>query len=283
MIDYSTVRKVIQQSIRNNKNDFIIYPFGENGLEVKRILNECFVMNEKIIIDNNLSIYNKKIKDIKYLLELKDVDKVCVLNTSNKVNLYPVMEKGFYIANTVEGWIYEKDKFDFEPIHLHVGKGSYGPLIKNSKIEKIGAFCSFASGTDAVWNHQLNMVSNHDFIYTNEHARKITRQKYNMSSFNKKYIIGNDVWLGKNVILTNGIKIGNGVRVAAGSVVTKNIPDFAIVAGIPAKIIGYRFTEEQIVKLNKIAWWDWPMEKIKKCYDDFMNIDLFLEKHYVEE
>ena len=104
-----------------------------------------------------------------------------------------------------------------------------------------------------------------------------------MSSFNKKYIIGNDVWLGKNIILTNGIKIGNGVRVAAGSVVTKNIPDFAIVAGIPAKIIGYRFTEEQIVKLNKIAWWDWPMEKIKKCYDDFMNIDLFLEKHYVEE
>ena len=88
------------------------------------------------------------------------------------------------------------------------------------------------------------------------------------------------MWLGRNVILTNGVRIGNGVRAAAGAVITKDVPDYAVVAGVPAKVIKYRFTAEQIRMLNEIAWWDWPVEKIQACYDDFIDIDLFLQKHY---
>lgn len=86
--------------------------------------------------------------------------------------------------------------------------------------------------------------------------------------------------MGWNVILTNGVKIGNGVRAAAGAVITKDVPDYAVVAGVPAKIIKYRFTPDQIRKLNEIAWWEWSDEKIRDCYDDFLDIDIFLQKHY---
>ncbi len=96
----------------------------------------------------------------------------------------------------------------------------------------------------------------------------------------KRITIGNDVWLGKNVIITNGANIGDGVIAGAGAVITKDVPDYAIVGGVPAKLIRWRYTKEQIAKLKAIAWWDWPDEKIRECYDDFyLTIEDFLGKH----
>lgn len=67
------------------------------------------------------------------------------------------------------------------------------------------------------------------------------------------------------------------------AVVTKDIPDYAVAVGNPARVIKYRFTQEQIDKLNEIKWWDWQLEKIEACYEDFMDINIFLQKHYKEE
>jgi serine acetyltransferase len=80
----------------------------------------------------------------------------------------------------------------------------------------------------------------------------------------------------------SGIKIGNGAIVAAGSTVTKDVPSYAIVAGNPAKVVKYRFTEEQIEKLLSIAWWDWDEQKIKDNAIDMWsdNIDGFINKFY---
>ena len=75
-------------------------------------------------------------------------------------------------------------------------------------------------------------------------------------------IIGNDVWIGQNAILLSGVTIGNGAVIGAGSVVSKDVPAYAIVGGNPAKFIHYRFTEDQITRLEKIAWWNWPIEEI---------------------
>ena len=86
--------------------------------------------------------------------------------------------------------------------------------------------------------------------------------------------------IGANVTIVCGCTIGKFAMIGAGSVVTKDVPDYAVVAGVPAKVIKYRFTAEQIRMLNEIAWWDWPVEKIQACYDDFIDIDLFLQKHY---
>ena len=106
-------------------------------------------------------------------------------------------------------------------------------------------------------------------------------QPREVKKVNKRITIGNDVWLGENVIITNGANIGNGVIAGAGAVITKDVPDYAVVVGVPAKIIRYRYTPEQIEKLNKIAWWDWPDEVIRERYDDFyLDIEAFLEKYY---
>lgn len=99
-------------------------------------------------------------------------------------------------------------------------------------------------------------------------------------SYEKYILVGNDVWLGRNVLITNSANIGNGVIAGAGAVITKDVPDFAVVAGSPARIIRYRYTQEQIMALNKIAWWNWPDEKIREYYDDFFEkVELFIAKH----
>ena len=93
--------------------------------------------------------------------------------------------------------------------------------------------------------------------------------------------IENDVWIGAYSTIMSGVKIGNGAVIGASSVVTKDIPPYAIVAGNPAKIIKYRFTEEQIVSLLKIEWWNWDEYKIKDESFDLWsnNIDEFIKKH----
>ncbi len=82
--------------------------------------------------------------------------------------------------------------------------------------------------------------------------------------------IGNDVWIGASAIILPGIKIGNGAIIGAGSVVTKDVEDFAIVAGNPAKVIGKRFSDETINLLQNIAWWNWSDEKIKEHRELFL-------------
>ena len=91
--------------------------------------------------------------------------------------------------------------------------------------------------------------------------------------------IGNDVWLGKNVTITNGANIGNGVIAGAGAIITKDVPDYAIVAGIPARIIRYRYEQDEIASLNKIQWWNWSDDEIRERYDDFfLPIGNFIKK-----
>ena len=92
---------------------------------------------------------------------------------------------------------------------------------------------------------------------------------------NERSKIGNDVWLGRNVIICNGAKIGDGVIGCAGAVITKDMPDYAIVGVVPAKIIRYRYLPSQIAMLKSIEWWNWSDEKIASKYEEFQDIDLF--------
>jgi serine acetyltransferase len=94
-------------------------------------------------------------------------------------------------------------------------------------------------------------------------------------------VIENDVWIGAKSTIMSGVRIHNGAVVAANSNVTKDVPPFAVVGGNPAKIIKYRFNEEQIESLLKIAWWDWDEDKIRinamPLWSD--KIDEFIKKH----
>lgn len=93
--------------------------------------------------------------------------------------------------------------------------------------------------------------------------------------------IMNDCWIGEKVIIMSGVTVGNGAVVATGSVVTGNVPDYAIVAGNPARIIGWRFEKEQIEALNTIRWWNWSGQKVaenaKLLYD---SVEEFIKQHY---
>ena len=96
-------------------------------------------------------------------------------------------------------------------------------------------------------------------------------------------IIENDVWIGAKSTIMSGVKIGNGAVVGACSVVTKDVPPYAIVAGNPAKIVKYRFSENQIKDLLEIKWWDWNEDKIKEEAMTLWSsgIDEFIKRHKI--
>lgn len=91
----------------------------------------------------------------------------------------------------------------------------------------------------------------------------------------KTTVIGNDVWIGSLSLVRRGLKIGDGAIIAGGSVVVKDVPPYAIVGGVPAKVIKYRFTEEQIAALMQIKWWDMPVSDLKDI--SFDDIDLAIQ------
>jgi virginiamycin A acetyltransferase len=94
-------------------------------------------------------------------------------------------------------------------------------------------------------------------------------------------IIGNDVTVGANAIILPGVRIGDGAVVGAGAIVTTDVPPYAIVAGVPAKIIRYRYSSEQIEKLLRIAWWNWDEDKIFRNMDYFYGkVDDFIERFH---
>lgn len=90
--------------------------------------------------------------------------------------------------------------------------------------------------------------------------------------------IGNDVWIGYGVMIPNNVKVGDGAIVAAGAVVTKDVPPYAIVGGVPAKVIKYRFPEDKIERLLELKWWDRPVEEIKSHIALFTQQDLSIEQ-----
>lgn len=179
--------------------------------------------------------------------------------------------------------VLKQDKYFANP-STEIGYASYGPLaVKNYFVESVGKYCSFAQGVNVAPNH-LMAVSTHAFLLTPyiEPFIKNKKQKELYQS-REKCKIGNDVWIGRNVQIINGVTIGNGAIVGAGAIVTKDIPDYAIAVGVPARVVGYRFSEEVIAKLNQIKWWDWDRKKIEECYDDFLDIEVFINKHYKNE
>ena len=139
---------------------------------------------------------------------------------------------------------------------------------------KIGKFCSVARNvTIQEYNHNYLKPSSH-FIQQN-----IFEKNYKEDILSKGSIeIGNDVWIGTHSVVLSGVKVGNGAVICANSVITKNVPPYAIVGGAPAKVIKYRFDHEAIQLLEKLKWWDWPEEKLKNnihFFSDELNLESF--------
>lgn len=161
-----------------------------------------------------------------------------------------------------------------------VGKYTYGWeqfKKQDCSIEYIGAFTSIAVNcTIASFKHPLNMVSTHPAFYLKNRGF-IKEDNHEVLNEQKKNYIGNDVWIGADVTILPGIRINDGAVIGAGAVVTKDVPSYAIVVGIPAHIIRYRFDKNVRKRLQEIAWWDWNDEQIKENIDLFKDIQLFVD------
>lgn len=146
--------------------------------------------------------------------------------------------------------------------NIQVGDYTYGhPDIYSSERYKviIGKFCSIGPDVTiyAEGNHRVDIITTYPLF-------KLNRNENSVESFKGGVIIGNDVWMGHSVIILPGVTIGDGAVLAAGTVVTKDVKDYEIVGGNPARHIKYRFSEEQIRILKETEWWNWPIDKIKK-------------------
>lgn len=161
-------------------------------------------------------------------------------------------------------------------IGVRMGRFSY--MGKNNSVANttIGAFCSIASycaiGGGA---HPLNMVSTSPVFYGD---KNIFGKKFCTieAQINKPVIIGNDVWIGEGVFINDGINVGDGAIIGAHSVITRDIPAYAVVAGAPAKVLRFRFSEEEIQKLLELKWWDWTEEKLQEYGNRFISVDKLL-------
>ncbi|MBO6030439.1 MAG: CatB-related O-acetyltransferase [Prevotella sp.] len=168
----------------------------------------------------------------------------------------------------------------------YIGRNTYvGP---NSHLEncRIGGFCSISSNVKVVAaTHPTSVfVSSCPSFYStiNQNGQTfVCKNKFDerLSVDGLDAIIGNDVWIGSDAVIKGGIRIGHGAIVAMNSVVTKDVPPYAIVGGIPAQIIKYRFSPDQINRLLEINWWDKSDDWLHSHAEEFEDINLFLKNN----
>ncbi len=161
---------------------------------------------------------------------------------------------------------------------ISVGKYTYGyePLcFKGAPLINIGAFTSIATNVNiSLGNHPTDRVSTHPFFYLKEFGFR-DDSRMEVAPKGGPVTIGHDVWIGRDVTILTGITIGHGAVIAAGAVVVKDVPPYAIVGGVPGKLIRYRFDEPTIEKLLESAWWTWPDDKIRKNLSKFFDAKSF--------
>lgn len=153
---------------------------------------------------------------------------------------------------------------------LQIGMYSYGGCFSLDNVPPgttFGRYCSVAQNVSILnGNHPLKFKSLHPFFF-NPEAGYVDKLLITRT----KLTIENDVWIGRNVtILPSVSKIGNGAAIGAGSVVTKNVPAFAVVVGNPARIIRYRFSEDKIKKIIVSAWWDKDINDLRIDFASFL-------------
>lgn len=146
-----------------------------------------------------------------------------------------------------------------------IGKGTSTQGNTTIRFSEIGKYVAIAWNVSiGAPNHDIHRLAmaELDYIFEEEHEH--------LKSFDTlECKIGNDVWVAAGAHILRGVSISDGAVIAANAVVTKDVPPYAIVAGVPAKIIGFRFKEEQIKRLLEICWWDFSEEKLKDARNLF--------------
>ena len=141
----------------------------------------------------------------------------------------------------------------------------------------IGKFCAIAARVRiGPPNHPMGRASQHRFTYCPEYYDPAQSRDAGFFAARRaaRVMIGHDVWIGHGVTVLAGVTVGDGAVLAAGAVVAKDVAPYTIVGGVPAKPIRERFPREIAARLQRIAWWDWPLETIMERLADFQSEDV---------
>ncbi len=172
----------------------------------------------------------------------------------NQVRVFPVMEKPLVS--------FGRQSYILRSVIQHDEAAAGNILVGH--FTSIANDNTFLMGNDhpmgALSTYMMDLVDQTDDVW-NEWISSLREREWTAPKC--QIMIGHDVWIGRGCTIMGGVRIGNGACVAAGSLVCKDVPPYALVGGVPAKVIRYRFPEETIRKLQQIKWWYWPKEKIK--------------------
>ena len=179
---------------------------------------------------------------------------------------------------------------EFTP-YTHILRGAKLNNVRVGKYSRIGARCKItntdvgnftvfaADCISGVGQHPTNYLSYHSIFYKKGNWGWHDEWVKYPEGFKEqaRITVGNNVWIGRKVMVMDGVTIGDGAIVATGAVVTKDVPPFAIVGGVPAKVIKFVFPQEMIDRLEEIQWWNMPDEEITKRIDLFHKPNPTLE------
>ncbi|MFC4687564.1 DapH/DapD/GlmU-related protein [Epilithonimonas pallida] len=260
--------RIKQKFLRFIENQNLIFP---NTVNTKRLVIKGSQIFSKIDSKGKSKIINSIIKDnlsIGFSSEISDT--VVKSKTIVGDNSYIENSQVFGKLQIGDGCKISMCKIMGE-VKVDDFSSVWGPNISLISTDKfpieIGKFCSIARNVSIqTFNHNHNKLTSY-YI-----GKNIFNEEWeNEQISNGGVIIKNDVWIGASCVILGGVTIGNGAVIAANSLVNKDVPDYAIVAGSPAKIIKYRFPDEKINQLLDLKWWNWTIEKIRKNKFIFEN------------
>jgi acetyltransferase-like isoleucine patch superfamily enzyme len=165
---------------------------------------------------------------------------------------------------------------------IKIGRHTYGNPTRRGTGNNvtIGNYCSIAEGVllDGGFNHNSKFTSTYPFHSWFPECSSLPSNILIKGDIE----IGSDVWLGEQSVIMSGVKIGHGAVIGMRAIVSKDVKPYEIIVGAPQKVLRKRFTDEQIAKLLKIEWWNWPDEKVKENAHLLQseNIDPFIALHY---
>jgi phosphonate metabolism protein (transferase hexapeptide repeat family) len=147
----------------------------------------------------------------------------------------------------------------------------------------IGRFCSIAANTRInALDHPLERLTTHKISYRpNEYFRYLgVDQDFRDRRRERQVTLGHDVWIGHGAVVLPGVSIGNGAVVGANAAVAKDVAPFTVVAGVPARPLRPRFSPATVARIEALAWWDWPLEKLYEAVPDMQALPVgsFLDK-----